>query len=149
MKALEIAAEMCAAFEGLSLTAYVCPAGYMTIGFGSTRYLDGRPVAQGDKITRADAEELLLRSLASVYLPAVQRHCAPALPSDNRTAALLDFAYNIGSGALQTSTLARKVRMQDWDGAAAEFPRWNKGGGRVLPGLVRRRAAERQLFEAA
>jgi lysozyme len=66
--------------------------------------------------------------------------------NQNQFDALVSFTYNCGSGALKGSTLLRKLNNGDYDGAAAEFPRWTKGGGVVLPGLVRRRAAEMHLF---
>ena len=66
--------------------------------------------------------------------------------SDNQFAALVSFAFNVGSTALKNSSLLKKLNAKDYAGAANEFAKWNKGGGKVLAGLTRRREAERQLF---
>lgn len=133
---------------------YVCPAAVPTIGYGSTYYEDGRRVGMGDPpITVARAEELLLWELVKVSAPAVARLCpelfAQAVATGDWKAfnAIVDFTFNLGSGRLQSSTLRRKIRAADWDGARAQLSLWVRGGGRVLPGLVRRRAAEAALLE--
>ena len=69
--------------------------------------------------------------------------------SENQFGALVSFTYNLGSDNLKASTLRQKLNRGDYRGAAGEFPKWRRAGGRVLKGLVRRRAAERALFEAA
>lgn len=144
------AAELAMRFEGLRLKPYLCPAGVATIGHGNTRYLDGRAVTLDDPaITHSEALELLLRSMDRVYLPALLRQCPVLIQHENRLNAMLDWVFNLGPGALQVSTLKRRINDGDWAGAAEEIPKWNKGGGRVLPGLVKRRAAERALFESA
>lgn len=140
--ALAIAAALCRRFEGLYLKPYLCPAGVATVGFGSTRYENGARVQLTDApITRQRAEELLLWELRTVCLPAVMRLC-PDVDTPGRLAALVDFTYNLGQGKLKASTLRKRVNAGDWDRVPGELRKWVKGGGRVLPGLVRRREAE-------
>lgn len=146
-KALEVARDLCLVFEGVYLKPYLCPANVPTIGVGSTFYEDGRRVTLADApITRERAEQLLLHELHQC-LPKVLRLC-PALVEwgDKATGAILDFSFNCGTGALQSSTLRRRINADDVDGARAELMKWVRGGGRVLPGLVRRRAAEASLL---
>lgn len=150
---LDIAAELCRRFEGFSSKPYLCPAGIPTIGYGSTYYADGRTVKLTDvAITEPQARKLLLFELMHTYAPGVIRQC-PVLFSLAMQAgdwrkfnAIVDFAYNLGVGALQTSTLRRKINAQDWEGAREQLMRWVRGGGRVLPGLVKRREAESLLM---
>lgn len=145
-EALGLALPLILQFEGLRLRPYLCPAGVWTIGLGSTRYLDGRPVRPTDPpITREHAYALAVEQLRREYLPAVLRLC-PGADGFDRLAALLDFAYNVGVGALAASTLRRRVNAGDWPGAQRELARWVRGGGRVLPGLVKRRAIEAQML---
>lgn len=136
-------------FEGLRLRPYLCPAGVPTIGLGSTRYLDGRPVRLTDPaITREHAYILAREQMRRDYLPAVIKLC-PGADTEARAAALVDFAYNLGSGNLKASTLRRKVNARDWPAAQRELRKWVRGGGKVLPGLVLRREAEARMLEAA
>ena len=119
-----------------------------TIGYGSTYYEDGTRVTLADPtIPRERAEQLLVIELSRVCLPAVMRYC-PNLDSAERVAAIVDFTFNLGSGSLKISTLRRRLNDQQWDAACAELAKWNKGGGRVLPGLVKRRAAEVTLLSS-
>jgi lysozyme len=148
MEAVAIAASLCRQFEGLFLKPYFCPANVATIGFGSTRYEDGRRVTLADPpITKARAEELLMWEIERVCVPAVKRSC-PNLKEPRKLAALLDFTFNLGSGNLHSSTLRKKVNAEDWDAAQIELAKWVRGGGRVLPGLVKRRTAEAALLRA-
>lgn len=133
------------AHEGLRLDAYRCPAGVWTIGYGTTR-MDGRAVRQGDTITR-DKAESLLRDDVRRFESAVKRLVTVPL-SQGQFDALVSFTYNLGEGALERSTLRRLLNEGDYAGAAEQFDRWVNGGGKRLPGLVRRRAEERALFEA-
>ena len=129
-------------FEGLRLRPYLCPAGVPSVGLGSTRYLDGRPVRLTDPpITREHAYALAVEQLRRDYLPAVLRLC-PGIDGFDRLAGVLSFTYNCGVGALQASTLRRRINAGDWPGAQAEMRKWNKAGGKILPGLVIRRAVE-------
>ena len=144
---LELAVTLCKEFEGFRARSYICPAGVPTIGFGSTRYEDGRKVTLDDPpITRERAEELLRWQLEREFLPSVLRLCPSLIAHPQALNATIDFAYNLGSGRLQTSTLRRRINQGDWEGAKEQLMRWVRGGGRVLPGLVRRRKAEAALL---
>lgn len=145
-EALRLAMALCIRFEGVYLRPYLCPAGVPTIGIGSTRYLDGRRVRMVDPpITREHAVILLRHKLLAEFMPGVRALCG-AVDDTGRLAALTDLAYNIGLGNLKASTLRRIALAGHWDKAPAQFRRWNKGGGRVLPGLVKRRDAEVALL---
>lgn len=145
---LQIAVELCKRFEGFRAKPYLCPAGIPTIGYGSTYYADGRKVTlQDEPISEPDAEKLLLHELEKTYLPGVLRHCPGLAADEKRLNAIVDFAYNLGVGRLQTSTLRRRINEQNWQEAAREILRWNRAGGRVLAGLTRRREAESRLLE--
>lgn len=128
-------------FEGCELTAYLCPANVWTIGYGST----GAHVKRGMTITSAQAEDLLKKDLAR-FESAVK--AAAPTATQGQFDAMVSLAFNIGIAAFQKSTLLRKHKARDHVGARAEFARWNKAGGRVLPGLTRRRAAEAALYAA-
>ena len=119
--------------------AYRCPAGVWTIHAGVTE-----GVHEGMIVTEAEGMAMFRKEIAK-FEEAVDRLVAVDL-SQNEFDALVSFAYNVGSGALAKSTLLKKLNKGDFDGAAREFLKWNKGGGKVLPGLVRRRAAEAELF---
>jgi len=144
---LEIAAELCRRFEGFRAKPYLCPAGIPTIGYGSTYYADGKKVTLNDSsISQKAANDLLMGELQHTYLTGVLRNC-PILATDERKCnAIVDFCYNLGVGRLQTSTLKRKINAQDWDGAKEQLMLWTKGGGKVLPGLLKRRQAEVTLL---
>lgn len=140
--AVQVAAALARRFEGLYLSPYLCPAGVPTIGYGATYYEDGTPVTLRDApITRERANALLLWMVRKVYLPAVVVLCH-RVSDPNRLAALIDFAFNLGSKRLKTSTLRRKVNAGDWEAVPAELRKWIRGGGKVLRGLVIRREAE-------
>jgi len=146
-KALEIAAQLCKQFEGFRSAAYICPAGVASIGYGNTFYADGTRVTLQDKsITQSEAELMLVQSLSTQYLPAVLKASPGLIAHPEKLGALTDFAYNLGAARYRASTLRRRVDAQDWEGAAQELLKWNKSSGKVLPGLVRRREAERVLF---
>jgi lysozyme len=120
---------------------YICPAGFWTIGYG--HLCDPRH----PPITEAEADVYLAHDL-QMALAATLRYC-PVLATEpeGRLAAIADFAFNLGAGRLQTSTLRRRVNQRDWAAAAQELRRWVYGGGRVLPGLVARRGAEASLLQ--
>jgi len=132
-------------FEGCVLHPYQDTGGVWTIGYGNTR-INGEPVTcLTPCLTQAQADALLFASLPQREA-AVDRLVSVPL-SDGERAALVSFVWNEGVGQFASSTLLRKLNAGDRVGAAAEFPRWNLDDGRVLPGLVRRRAAERAVFE--
>lgn len=132
-------------WEGLRLSAYLCAAGVPTIGYGSTRYPNGKKVLLGEKLTgEKEATQLLLATL-SPYEDAVNKH----LPNLNQCQfdALVAFSYNVGTGALVKSTLMRKAKANAADPSILdEFLRWNKAGGKVLTGLTNRRREEANLY---
>lgn len=144
---LSIATKLCKQFEGFRSKPYLCPAGIPTIGYGSTYYADGTKVTlQDSPITEEDAAELLEHELEQTYLPSVLKYC-PGLETDNdKLNAIVDFCYNLGAERLKTSTLRTKINAQDWPGAVIELNKWTRGGGKILPGLVKRRQAEAALF---
>ena len=134
-------------FEGLRARPYLCSAQVATIGYGSTFYADGSKVELSDPVISTEqAEELLAMTLGQY------EDCVNQLSDNldqNQFDALVCFAYNLGCRALTGSTLAKLVRAGDFNNAAHAFAAWNKSGGKVLPGLVRRRAAEKNLFQGA
>ena len=132
-------------FEGLSLKPYLDVVNVPTIGYGSTHYENGIAVTLKDpSITKDRAISLMINTLAN-YVSAVNRMVQVPL-NQNQFDALVDFAYNLGIGALQTSTLLRLLNAHDFNGASGEFGKWVHGGGEIQPGLVTRRELERKLF---
>lgn len=127
-------------FEGLRLSAYRCPAGIPTIGYGSTA-----GVKMGQSITAERAEQLLREDVRQ-FEAAVSRLVKVPL-TQGQFDALTSFAFNLGAKALEKSTLLRLLNAGDYSGAAAQFDRWVYASGKKLSGLVKRRAAERALFE--
>jgi lysozyme len=131
-------------FEGLSLTAYLCPAGKWTIGYGHTE-----GVQPGDKITKAHADSLLASDLVS-YARAVDDALGACEASQHEFDAMVSLAFNIGVGGFEGSTVLRLHRQGDHQGAARAFGMWNKAAvdGRLqeMPGLTRRRAAETVFY---
>ena len=147
--AVLMAADLCRKFEGLSLKPYLCPAGVPTIGYGSTRYADGRAVTLHDApITKQQADELLLLTLRRDYMPGVLKASPILAKRPDVLAAMTDFAYNLGLGHYETSTLRKKVNAGDWAGANAELGKWVFAGGKKLAGLVARREAVAALCRA-
>lgn len=151
---LSLAIQLAKQFEGFRANPYRCPAGVATIGYGATYYSDGRKVTLLDAaIDERQASDMLKRQLANTYAPGVNRLCPGLLPQAllqddwRKFNAIVDFAFNLGLGRLQTSTLRRKLNAQDWAGTATELMRWVRGGGRILPGLVKRRGAEAAYFQ--
>jgi len=131
-------------FEGLRLKAYKCPAAVWTVGYGHTSAA-GNPIVTPDLVISNDeAEQILERDMVQ-YEDGVRKFVKVEL-TQNQFDALVDFAYNAGVGALQKSTLLKKVNAGKFDEVPAEFMKWTKGGGKELPGLVRRRRAEVKLW---
>lgn len=149
---LELAAELCRRFEGYRAKPYLCPANVATIGYGSTYYADGRKVTlQDPPMDEPTARALLMTELLHTYAPGVIRQCPGLLVLASKgdigkLNAIVDFCYNLGVGRLQTSTLKRKINAGDWEGAKEQLMLWTKGGGKVLPGLLKRRTAECALL---
>ena len=132
-------------YEGWSPTPYMDPVGIPTIGYGSIWDANGdRVTIAHPRISKANGEALLARELAHVEQAIAKLILAPL--NEHRFAALASFTYNLGSGRLQSSTLRMLVNRGDYAGAADEFPKWRRAGGRIILGLVRRRADERELW---
>ena len=127
-------------YEGCRLTAYKCPVGVWTIGWGSTTYKDGKPVKQGDKITQAVADDLL-----DWYVKTKIK--IPAGLTKQQTEALQSLIYNIGQGAFDRSSLKKAIIAQDWKAVYKNWD-WVTGGGKFLKGLAKRRAEELLMFFA-
>lgn len=130
-------------FEGFSAKIYICPGGYPTVGYGHV--VKDRAAFQWP-ITQAQAERILAKDVQSAER-AVLRYINVPL-TDGQFAALVSFTFNLGPGALQRSTLRRKVNRQEHDEVPAEFHKWVYAKGRKLPGLIRRRAEEADLYAA-
>lgn len=131
-------------FEGCRLTAYDDGTGVLTVGWGHTGSVNGKPVALGMTITQTTADDLLATDLEK-FEEGVNKKVSHDL-TPNQFAALVSFAYNEGLGALEGSTLLRLLNAGDTQAAADQFGDWTTADGQVLEGLVRRRAAERALF---
>lgn len=127
-------------FEGLKLTAYLCPSNVWTIGYGHTK-----GVRQGEIVTTAEAEGLLKVDLIEVEKTI--NSSVKVFLTENQFSAISSFVYNIGISAFKKSTLLKLLNQRDFNGAAEQFGRWVKGSdGKTLQGLVRRREAEKNLF---
>jgi lysozyme len=147
MKPNAATVDLIKSFEGCRLAAYKDVAGVWTIGWGlTTGALPGVSVSRGMAITQMQADEYLTKTLelfGNKILPAMTRK-----PTPNQFGAMLSLAYNVGTGGFKKSTVLRKFNADDFSGAAAAFAMWNKAGGKIDRGLVRRRAAEAALFLA-
>lgn len=130
-------------FEGCKLTAYKCPAGIWTIGWGETL-----GVKQGDVWTQDKADRVLRQRVGQFMLATLKRCPQLHLEPPGRTSACTSLAYNIGVGAFAASSVRRFTMRQKFARAADSFLLWNKGGGRVLRGLTIRRQAERTAYQA-
>ena len=127
-------------FEGLELNAYKCPAGVWTIGYGHTK-----GVKEGDNISLKKAEEMLEEELVE-YEGYINNMVELGL-EQNQFDALVAWVYNLGPTNLRESTLLKVLNQGLFDEVPFEIKRWNKAGGQVLNGLVRRREAEALLFQ--
>lgn len=126
-------------FEGVRLAAYLDSVGVPTIGVGHTL-----GVKMGDRITQEQADEFLRVDIEDAE-DAVHRLVTVPL-TQGQVDALVSFTFNLGVGNLGKSTLLKKLNAKDYDGAAEEFLKWCLAGGKMLPGLLKRRTAERQMF---
>ena len=136
--------DLARSFEGLRLEPYRDVANYWTVGYGHLLTRD-RSDAQYPPVTQEEAEALLASDLKKAAA-SVLRLCTASL-TEGRFSALIDFTFNLGSGNLQVSTLRKLVNREDFDGAREELSKWVYAGGIKLPGLVRRRRAEQEIFE--
>ena len=129
-------------FEGFYSKFYKDPVGIRTIGYGHACHVNDCSKIH-EPISEAEATKILIQDLADNS--ACVDNFAKGL-DDDKFAALISFVFNLGCNSLHTSTLGAKVKAHDYKGAAAEFGKWVHAGGKVLPGLVKRREAERALF---
>lgn len=127
-------------FEGCELEAYKCAADVWTIGYGSTK-----GVKEGDSITQEEADDLLLHEMKE-YEGYIHDFVSVDL-NQNQFDALVSWVFNLGPTNLKASTLLKVLNAKDYEGVPAQIKRWNKAGGKVLQGLIRRREAESLLFE--
>ncbi|MEQ6475071.1 lysozyme [Comamonas sp. wu1-DMT] len=138
--AVALAVPLVQKYEGTVLRSYRDPVNVLTSCTGHT----GPELRDGQTFTREQCEEMLYKDLAK-HADALS--CVRAPLTDGQRAAFLSFAFNVGDDAFCRSTLVRKANAGDIDGACAELSRWTFAGGKQLPGLVKRRAAERHLCE--
>jgi len=127
-------------FEGCELESYLCSAGVLTIGYGTTKN-----VVEGMKISQHQAEELLAKDLEEFEEYVEDLIDVPL--EQNQFDALVAWTYNLGPTNLKTSTLRKVLNKGAYDDVAEQIKRWNKANGKVLNGLVRRRNAEAELFD--
>lgn len=133
-------------FEGCKLTAYKCPAGKWTIGYGATHYLDGSKVKEGDKLKSKEEAIELLKNMVKSYEASVEK-LVTAQINPNQKDALISFTYNVGALNLGRSTLLKKVNNNPNDKTIKdEFAKWVNADGKVVDGLVRRRKAEADFY---
>jgi GH24 family phage-related lysozyme (muramidase) len=145
MKTSEAGLRLIKEFEGFRSKAYVCPAGVLTIGYGHTSAAGDPAVVRGMEITNGVAHEIL-RSDLERFERGVTRLVKVDL-EQNQFDVLVSFAFNCGLGNLKKSTLLKRVNAKRFEDVPAELMKWTKGGGKVLPGLVRRRRAEAEMWQ--
>ena len=147
MKASDACIELIKRFEGFRAQMYLDAAGLETIGYGHLILVRERDEYAQRRLTEGEATALLCDDLERFEVQI--EDLVDAGLTQNQFDALCCLVFNIGAGAFRKSTLLKRLNEHDFDSAAAEFHRWNKAGGRVLSGLVRRRKAEAELFEGA
>lgn len=137
--------ELVKKFEGFYEDAYLCPAKVWTIGYGTTKYSDGTPVKKGDKLSK-DKATVLLEKQVNEHASTIEKYIAVAL-TQNQFDALASFQYNLGKDILKKDkALLGYINKKDWQNTTRVMKLYNKAGGKVLAGLVKRRQAEVDLF---
>jgi GH24 family phage-related lysozyme (muramidase) len=144
MKMTNEGLELIKVFEGFRGRAYRDPVGVWTIGYGHTSMAGLPDVRAGMVVSEAEASEILQRDV-EMFARGVRERLTRKV-SDQQFSALVSFAYNVGLGALAKSSVLRAVNAGDFEAVPRRLALWTKAGGRTLPGLVRRRAAEAALF---
>ena len=144
MRTNEAGLDLIKHYEGKRLKSYLCPANHWTVGYGAIRYFDGEPVPPNVTITEQEADDLLRRDLIDTE-DFVSRLVRVPL-TEHQFSAPVSLVFNIGAGNFQRSQIRQRVNRKDYDGAASIWWQWRRGGGRILPGLVKRRESERQLW---
>jgi lysozyme len=133
--------ELIKAHEGLRLRAYICPAGVWTIGYGHTG-----DVEPDDEIDEARATEYLRYDVMGAE--ECVNHFVNVPLTQGQFDALVSFVFNVGPNAFRNSTMLKLINSGNFEAAGTQFGRWNKGGGKVLSGLTKRRQEESELFNA-
>jgi lysozyme len=157
MSISEAGIQLIKSFEGCHNQPYKCPATLWTIGYGRVLYPDQARLktderasyplrSEHNRLWNADEIDALLEADLQRFSDGVLRLCPAAADNQCHLDAMVSFAFNVGLGSLQSSTLRMRYSRGDYQGAADEFLKWTKAGGKVLNGLVRRREAERALF---
>lgn len=146
-EALGIAIPVIKLFEGCHkvrpdgmIVPYICPAGFATMGWGIVV-----PSLDMSPITQDQADRMLEREVPK-YMGQAFALSPNLVKYPRRLAAITSFIFNLGAARYKSSTLRKRVNAEDWDGAVTEILKWTRGGGRVLPGLVKRRKAEAELL---
>lgn len=134
-------------YEGFSAKPYKCSAGVPTIGYGSTFYLNGNKVTMKDSPISEEVALSILFSVVEDFSKKVEKLLKVSV-NQNQFDALVDFAYNLGIGNLQKSTLLKLINNKDFVGASKQFKLWNKANGKALNGLTKRRKEEEELFQS-
>lgn len=140
MKISEKGLDLIKFYEGCGYNAYKCAAGVLTIGYGHTK-----GVKEGDLITQQEADALLLHEMDE-YEGYINNMVTVDL-EQNQFDALVSWVFNLGSSNLSSSTLLKKINNKEFDAVPEQIKRWNKAGGKVLDGLIKRRNSEALLFE--
>lgn len=144
--AVELSKPLQRRYEGRRLKPYLCPAGVATIGYGATAYENGRKVRLSDPPITAERAEELLDHDSALYVRLALKYSPTLAASPRRLAAIGDFCFNLGGARYRASTLKRRVDERNWPEAMREIRKWVFGGGRKLPGLVKRREDEAQML---
>jgi GH24 family phage-related lysozyme (muramidase) len=144
MKMTDEGLELIKTFEGFRARAYRDPVGVWTIGYGHTSMAGVPEVRAGMVVSEAEATEILRRDV-EMFARGVRQRLTRAV-SDAQFSALVSFAYNVGLGAFAKSSVLRAVNAGEFEAVPRRLALWTKAGGRTLPGLIRRRAAEAALF---
>jgi lysozyme len=149
-KALDLAAQICREFEGFVAKPYLCPANYWTQGYGTVNKPDGTVVKPTDPpISKQTADLWLVSELENVYMAGVLARTPNLAKYPEALGAITSFAYNLGVPRYRSSTLARRILEESWLEAQREIKKWTRAGGKILPGLVRRRLVEAQYLKGA
>lgn len=146
MRTAQNGIELIKSFEGFRSNPYLDVVGVPTIGYGFTYYPNGHLVRMNDKPITEKEAETILKEIVKVYEKGVNLTIKASL-TQNQFDALVSFSFNLGNGALSSSTLAKRINVNPNDpDIRNQFMRWVKAGNRELPGLVRRRKAEADLY---
>ena len=137
--------DLIAQFEGFRSKPYLCSAGVVTIGYGTTFYLNNKKVTMFDAPINESEARKLLSIVANKFGQQIQEVTREL--TQNQFDAVVSFVYNVGPANYRKSTLLKKININPFDVTIAfEFSRWNKSGGKVLPGLVKRREIEARYY---